>query len=331
MAILVQYANGAPGIKFPIDKPVLTIGRSLKNDICIPDEFVSKEHAVIEVKASESMDGSYEYFIRDLGSTNSIYVNNKEVTSTKLNDNDLLRIGHDDFKFIQEIDVEMSGTFASNFINVEEVFVTDLSNAETLEDTEVELGGSSKNEIIARSKMDTGKFTKSELNAEPNTEKPTTEISEEIGEGVERIVAVEDIEEVLSGFFENVALYSDDVSGNTEGEDEKKKLVHRTPFDDIIDDPSGFFDNTLLYELEAENTDTKLNDDEPVEEDDGEDESDMSGFFNGQFVVPPELSDDETDTRNQSHHNLKLEPLLKLDANLKLNPKKKFSRRLNLF
>ena len=50
MAALIQFASGAPGIKYSLNARLLTIGRGTSgNDICLPCSFVSKHHATIEV------------------------------------------------------------------------------------------------------------------------------------------------------------------------------------------------------------------------------------------------------------------------------------------
>jgi len=101
MAELIQYANGVPGIRFTIDKPVIRIGRSdVHNDICVMDAYVSKEHALIEAKQGDSATDSCEFYIHDLGSTNMTYVNKKKVSCLRLKNNDMLYLGHNMFRFI---------------------------------------------------------------------------------------------------------------------------------------------------------------------------------------------------------------------------------------
>jgi len=101
MAELIQYANGVPGIRFTIDKPVMRIGRSdVHNDICVVDAYVSKEHALIEAKQSEGPSGACEYFIYDLDSTNKTYVNKEKVSCLRLKNNDMVYLGHNMFRFI---------------------------------------------------------------------------------------------------------------------------------------------------------------------------------------------------------------------------------------
>ncbi len=101
MAELIQYANGVPGIRFTIDKPVMRIGRSdVHNDICVMDAYVSKEHALIEAKLAEGATENCEFYVHDLGSTNKTYVNKKMVSYLRLKNNDMLYLGRNMFRFI---------------------------------------------------------------------------------------------------------------------------------------------------------------------------------------------------------------------------------------
>jgi len=109
MADLVQYANGAPTIRFKIDKPLICIGRGAEeNDICILDSFISKHHAIIEVKANR--DGDCEFFLQDLGSTNHTYVNKQKISRRQLHNNDLVYIGQQMFRFVCEASIPRNST-----------------------------------------------------------------------------------------------------------------------------------------------------------------------------------------------------------------------------
>ena len=100
MAELVQYANGVPGIRFSINKSELRIGRNEQgNDICIPDAYVSKQHAVIEARVIDKLSGRCEFVLRDMGSTNSTYVNKEKISSIRLRNNDMIYVGHNIFRF----------------------------------------------------------------------------------------------------------------------------------------------------------------------------------------------------------------------------------------
>ena len=101
MAILLQYNKDA-GIKFPIEQQRICIGRGEENDICINDDLVSKDHAVIEVVLLSEETAQVEYIIQDLNSTNHTYVNDAPVSLQKLKNGDMIRIGVTNFKFIDE-------------------------------------------------------------------------------------------------------------------------------------------------------------------------------------------------------------------------------------
>ena len=65
----------------------LSLGRNpQRNNICISDREVSKEHAVVERRGNE-------VFVRDLGSSNGTFVNEGKITETRLKDGDILRLG----------------------------------------------------------------------------------------------------------------------------------------------------------------------------------------------------------------------------------------------
>ena len=100
MAALIQFASGAPGIKYQLDKRYLCIGRgAAENDICLPCSFVSKHHAVIEIVESERGKGEVDYYLQDLNSTNHTYVNNQQISRVCLQDGDVIRIGKNTLKF----------------------------------------------------------------------------------------------------------------------------------------------------------------------------------------------------------------------------------------
>ena len=100
---LGQLLNGVVVNKFPLDKQKHTIGRQSGNDIMIDDSSVSSRHAVIEAREDDYLDGHFQFFIKDLGSTNGTYVNELELKGERrLNNYDLVKFASHVFKFIDE-------------------------------------------------------------------------------------------------------------------------------------------------------------------------------------------------------------------------------------
>lgn len=102
MAELIQYANGVPGIKWPLDKAIVRIGRSDSlNDIAVDDAYASKAHAQIEIVYNQE-NQQIEYYLRDLESTNHTFHNQSSVKHVQLSHNDTLMVGKSKFVFLQE-------------------------------------------------------------------------------------------------------------------------------------------------------------------------------------------------------------------------------------
>jgi pSer/pThr/pTyr-binding forkhead associated (FHA) protein len=93
MAMVVQMHEGVAINKFQLDKPVLRIGRDPDSDIFIDNTVVSTEHAIIKTEEDTATQGGTEFYIEDLKSTNSTFVNGEKITRHKLRHNDLIRVG----------------------------------------------------------------------------------------------------------------------------------------------------------------------------------------------------------------------------------------------
>lgn len=90
----IKHADG-PGERFPLTKPVTLIGRShrLNNDLVIEkDGMISKRHAQIAL-------GPDGFAIKDLNSTNGVWVNGQKVTDAILRNGDVIRLGATEFEF----------------------------------------------------------------------------------------------------------------------------------------------------------------------------------------------------------------------------------------
>ncbi|MDH5407014.1 MAG: FHA domain-containing protein [Gammaproteobacteria bacterium] len=108
MATLVQYKDGVAGIRLQIDKPRFRIGRGPDNEISIDDELVSIVHAVIEIIQNDTE--NVEYYLQDQQSTNGTFVNDKKISLYKLANEDVIRIGLNNFKFIDDHSQDMEET-----------------------------------------------------------------------------------------------------------------------------------------------------------------------------------------------------------------------------
>lgn len=80
------------GAIFHITKPYITIGRE-SSDILLMDMEVSRKHACIEFLENG-------IFIRDLGSTNGTYINEKRILERELQDHTEIRVGKTILLFI---------------------------------------------------------------------------------------------------------------------------------------------------------------------------------------------------------------------------------------
>ncbi len=102
MAVLVQLSDGVATNKFPIGKDRLSLGRAPSNDVYIDDPMVSSRHALIKVEADPDDETERVFYIRDLNSTNGTFVNEQRVEFQRLNNEDVIRCGLHDFKFLDE-------------------------------------------------------------------------------------------------------------------------------------------------------------------------------------------------------------------------------------
>ena len=71
--LIVKYPDRTPD-HFPLGRLRITIGRSARNDLCIPDPFASRVHAEVRREGDE-------YVLQDLGSANGTLYNGATVDS----------------------------------------------------------------------------------------------------------------------------------------------------------------------------------------------------------------------------------------------------------
>ena len=99
MAKLLQKYEGVTISTYELDSERVTIGRRSDNHIQLDDPAVSGNHACILRKANSYLDGYYDFYIEDLGSTNGTKVNDQQTTRQMLKDGDVIQMGSHAFTF----------------------------------------------------------------------------------------------------------------------------------------------------------------------------------------------------------------------------------------
>jgi diguanylate cyclase (GGDEF)-like protein len=96
---LVQIYGKALGKKYEMFEPLVTLGRDPQNSIVLDSDSVSRRHAVVEITDKGRV-------LRDLDSTNGTYLNDIQIKSAVLSQNDLVKIGDTIFKFLSGNNIE---------------------------------------------------------------------------------------------------------------------------------------------------------------------------------------------------------------------------------
>lgn len=99
--VLVVLRGPQAGMRVPLQRERLTVGRSFQTDVILTDERISRLHAEIW---PPHLGG--EFTIVDLGSTNGTYVNGRPVRKARLLDGDKISLGSTILKFVIEDRVE---------------------------------------------------------------------------------------------------------------------------------------------------------------------------------------------------------------------------------
>lgn len=93
MATIQISFNGEVERELQLDKETMTIGRKEDNDIQLDNLSVSSHHAQIISILNES-------FIEDLNSTNGTYLNGSLVKKNALSNDDIIKIGKHELKYV---------------------------------------------------------------------------------------------------------------------------------------------------------------------------------------------------------------------------------------
>ena len=102
MASIIQLVDGVVSNRFEISESGLKFGRTSVNQVLVDDLAVSSEHAEIILMKDEH--GKQQYVLVDLASTNGSFVNEQKVERIALRHKDVVRIGWNNFTFINEDD-----------------------------------------------------------------------------------------------------------------------------------------------------------------------------------------------------------------------------------
>ncbi|MBL3558862.1 MULTISPECIES: FHA domain-containing protein [Marinobacter] len=111
MASLSQLVDNVVVTTFELDQPEIRVGRGGDNDIRIDEISVSGHHAIIEAIPNAYLEDTVDFYITDSNSTNGTFVNDIRVSGRqRLNSNDLVRIGWNEFRFEDEDENAMEKT-----------------------------------------------------------------------------------------------------------------------------------------------------------------------------------------------------------------------------
>ena len=100
MAVIIQTVDGVIVNRFDVGKAGLSFGRAAGNGVQIDDSAVSTHHAEIVIEDNGKRERAY--VIRDLGSTNGTFLNEKKIERQPLQHKDVIRVGWNNFIFIDE-------------------------------------------------------------------------------------------------------------------------------------------------------------------------------------------------------------------------------------
>ena len=90
--LIVKYPDRAPDT-FPLGRLRITIGRSARNDVCIPDPFASRVHAEVRREGDQ-------YVMQDLGSANGTLYNGERADApVALTPGGRIQIGETEIEF----------------------------------------------------------------------------------------------------------------------------------------------------------------------------------------------------------------------------------------
>ncbi|MEN6625178.1 MAG: GGDEF domain-containing protein [Candidatus Sumerlaeia bacterium] len=105
--VLILLEGSGVNRRYRIDKPLMTMGRDLTNDIVLRDTRCSRRHAKLEYKNFLQTDGDTEIVLHDMESTNGTFVNGVRIASHPLHDRDKILVGSTLFGFFLRDEAEL--------------------------------------------------------------------------------------------------------------------------------------------------------------------------------------------------------------------------------
>ncbi len=105
--VLILLEGTGVNRRYRIDKPIMTLGRDLTNDVVLRDTRSSRRHAKLEYKNFLQSTENQEIVLHDMESTNGTFVNGVRITSHPLHDRDKVLVGSTLFGFFLRDEAEL--------------------------------------------------------------------------------------------------------------------------------------------------------------------------------------------------------------------------------
>lgn len=94
-SLIIKHPGYKPEV-FPLRQLRITIGRSARNDVCLPDPFASRVHAEVRFEGDR-------YVLQDLGSANGTFYESRQISDAQpLAPDATLRVGETEIEFLAD-------------------------------------------------------------------------------------------------------------------------------------------------------------------------------------------------------------------------------------
>ncbi len=101
--LVIKYPDRVPDI-YNLGRLRITIGRSARNDLCVPDPFASRVHAEVRREGDQ-------YLLQDLGSANGTFYNGARAEGAiTLAPGDIIQIGETEIEFKDRVSTDIPAT-----------------------------------------------------------------------------------------------------------------------------------------------------------------------------------------------------------------------------